>query len=89
MKLGNKIPSWLYQANRINTQDAAGPAALTTRLSVASGQVARIVSGRFAGCASGGATFNGFKYDEDGALACNIIKIAAGASRYALSLIHI
>jgi len=72
---------WLYQARRVNTQTNAGGGALTTRLSLATGQVGILVQASMVGAASAAATAEAKCMDEDGALTAYWGYVAAGASR--------
>jgi len=72
---------WLYQARRVNTQTAGGGGALTTRFSIAAGQVARLVAYRAVGTASAGATLVTQVEDEDGSFLSRLANIPAAASR--------
>jgi len=75
--------TFIYQARRINTQTAAGPAALYTRVSMNPGQIGRFIASYVVGAASAGAPLLQYMYDEDNAIAAQLTNIAAGASRSA------
>lgn len=73
-------PVYLYQARRVNTQDAAGPATLHTRISMNPGQVGRLVHMHVRGTLSGGSTLQVLALDEDGATVGSFAGVAAGAN---------
>jgi len=76
-KLGSV--SWIYQARRVNTQTAAN-GALTTRLQLAFGQIARVISIRVYGTASATEVCSVRIQDEDGADMAVMAYVAAAAS---------
>jgi len=72
---------WLYQARRVNTQTNVAGGALTTRVSIPTGQVAKVVRLYVQGTASATATLFGYVFDEDTAGVSFIGSVPAGASR--------
>ena len=73
-------PWYLYQARRVWTSGVGG-GAVTIRISVPTGVVAKLVSYVCTGSASAGATLQTVTQDEDGATVLNFGLIAAGVSR--------
>lgn len=71
--------AWLYQARRVLTQDNAGGGALRIKVSIASGQVAKLVAADCTGPASN-TTLVAVLADEDGAITARLASIGAGVS---------
>jgi len=71
---------WLYQARRVWTSGVGG-GAVTIRISVPTGVVAKLIAAEIIGPASAGATMSIFLLDEDGANMTKLAYLAAGATR--------
>ena len=76
---------WIYQARRICTQDAAGPAVLAVRIHVNPDQVARLIAMEINGPASAGNVSGIRVYDEDMAQIA-ILALAAATANVSLHL---
>ncbi len=72
--------TWIYQARRVNTQTNAGGGALRTIITLASGQLARIVQCAVIGPASVTSTLIITVFDEDGMEYGRLFNCLAGAS---------
>ena len=72
---------WLQQGRYVVTQDNVGGGALTIRISVSTGQVAKLTAMYVKGSASAGSGLVVYTVDEDTASVLSLATVAAGANR--------
>lgn len=78
MKVGSV--SWIYQARRVATQANAAGGAQKIDISIASGQLARVISAKCLNSGTNGISI--FLADEDNANHCGLSTIGSGAGTY-------
>lgn len=76
MKLGEV--SWIYQARRVATQANAAGGAMTIDITLAAGQLARLIACRVNNSGTNGLVIN--ENDEDNATGFNMMVVGSGAA---------